>query len=88
MRSSVIIQGVCSFFPDKSSSKLKDSLLVQATDKEFGTFFRKENKYSQNTNKDSFENSFDASLLSSEFDDLSLNTSLNLSDETDHLRSF
>ena len=36
----------------------------------------------------SFENSHDISIVSSDFDDLSLNTSLNLSDEIDPLKSY
>ena len=40
------------------------------------------------TEINSFENSYDISTVSSDFDDLSLNTSLYLSDEIDPLKSY
>ena len=73
----------------KESSKPKDFSQFRTTDGKFGSIFRKEERrYSKDNEINSFENSYDASLLSSEIDDLSLNTSLNLSDEVDPLKSF
>ena len=51
-------------------------------------FEKRDKKYSKESQTNSLNNSFDVSLLSSEFDEFSFNTSLNLSDEIDPLKSY
>ena len=72
----------------KEPSKAKDLSRFRKDGKELASFYEKDKTLPYETGTNSFDISGDISLLSSELDDFSLNTSINLSDETDPLKSY